>query len=115
LTIRPDSGSTEGFLGVLASSPIEGVTLQGEVAGTLDFADGSWTLNFSASPCPNGRVICDIDGDGEVSRKDIDAILGARGTQATPADSRDADGDGVITVNDARICVLACTKPECAP
>jgi hypothetical protein len=115
LTIRPDSGSTDGFLGVLASSPIEGVTLQGEVSGTLDFADGSWALTFSASPCPNGRVICDIDGDGEVRRNDIEAILAARGTPAIPGDSRDADGDGLITVNDARICVLACTKPECAP
>jgi len=115
LTIRPDSGSTDGFVGVLFSSPIDGFTLQGEATGTLDIADGSWSLTFTTSQCSNGLVICDIDGDGEVSRNDIEAILAARGTRAIPGDSRDADGDGVITVNDARICVLACTKPNCAP
>jgi len=35
LTIDPKSGLTDGFLGVLASSPIEGVTLQGEVQERL--------------------------------------------------------------------------------
>jgi len=115
LTIRPNSGSTDGFVGVLFSTPIEGFTLQGEATGTLDFADGSWSLTFSGSPCANGLVICDIDGDGEVKRNDIEAILAARGTRATPGDSRDANGDGMITVNDARICVLACTKPNCTP
>jgi len=64
---------------------------------------------------PQRARYCDIDRDGQVKRNDIEAILAARGTPATPDDSRDADGDGLITVNDARICVLACTKPECAP
>jgi hypothetical protein len=115
MTIRPDNGSTGGFLAVLFSSPTDGFTLQGEVTGTFDFADGSWSFTFSASQSPNGLVICDVDGDSEVRRNDIKAILAARGTPAIPGDSRDADGDGLITVNDARICVLACTKPNCVP
>lgn len=57
---------------------------------------------------------CDIDNDGDVDVNDIDAIFAARGTetQATPA--LDMNQDGVITVNDARLCVLQCTQPECA-
>ncbi len=59
---------------------------------------------------------CDIDGDGDVDRYDIDAIFAARNQSASgPDDLRDANGDGLITVNDGRLCVLECTNPSCAP
>jgi len=58
---------------------------------------------------------CDVDGDFDVDRLDIGAIFSARNTPASgPSDPRDADGDGVITVNDGRQCVLQCTNPRCA-
>ena len=59
--------------------------------------------------------ICDIDLDRDVDRNDINAILAARNKPAVPGDARDYDGDGMITVNDARACTLLCTRPRCAP
>jgi hypothetical protein len=57
---------------------------------------------------------CDIDRDRDVDLDDINAILAARNTPAVPGDARDYDGDGMITVLDARKCVLQCTRPRCA-
>jgi len=63
-----------------------------------------------------GRVVCDVDGNGVIDSIDISAIFAARGSPpAFPGDPRDVDGDGLITVNDARICVNRCTNPRCAP
>ena len=49
--------------------------------------------------------ICDVDGDGDIDTSDIRAILAGRGQQAQPGDPRDADGDGVISSLDAKICI----------
>lgn len=57
---------------------------------------------------------CDVNGDGSINKTDIALITAARNMAASPNDSRDADGDGMISVNDARACVLRCTKPNCA-
>jgi hypothetical protein len=56
-----------------------------------------------------------VDGNNIIDITDIRAITAARGTPAAPGDVRDADGDGVITVLDARQCVLRCTNSRCAP
>ena len=66
--------------------------------------------NLSALP-----QVCDVDADGDIDRVDVGLIFVARNTPASgPDDPRDADGDGTITVNDARACVLQCTLPGCA-
>lgn len=58
---------------------------------------------------------CDIDKDGDIDKNDINAIFAARGQKATGADDpRDLDGDGLITINDSRGCVLKCTLANCA-
>ncbi|MCP4387365.1 MAG: choice-of-anchor D domain-containing protein, partial [Gammaproteobacteria bacterium] len=45
---------------------------------------------------------------------DVVQIALARNTPATgPDDPRDANGDGIITIRDARACVLQCTLPRC--
>ena len=60
-------------------------------------------------------VLCDADGDRDVDSADIAAIGLAKGTASTgPADIRDMDGDGMITVLDARQCVALCDQPRCA-
>jgi hypothetical protein len=60
-------------------------------------------------------AVCDVDTDGDVDRLDLSLIIGARKTPAGgPDDPRDADGDGTITVLDARTCVRQCTLPRCA-
>jgi hypothetical protein len=63
----------------------------------------------------DNKSICDIDENGTIDRNDVNAVFQGRDTQAKLFDARDADGDGRITVNDARICTLFCNKPLCAP
>jgi hypothetical protein len=58
---------------------------------------------------------CDVDLNRQVDRNDINAIFAARNQPAVPGDARDFDGDGTITVKDARACVLQCTNALCAP
>ncbi len=56
----------------------------------------------------------DMDGDCDVDRNDIRFILADLNTPASgPDDVRDMDGDGMITVRDARKLVLLCTEPRC--
>jgi sugar lactone lactonase YvrE len=57
----------------------------------------------------------DINGDGSVDTRDIQLIMAALGQKAGPYDPRDLDGDGWITVLDARRVTLLCSKPQCAP
>ena len=57
----------------------------------------------------------DLDDDCDVDFIDLNIILAGRNTPASdPEDPRDLDGDGVITVLDARKCVLLCTRSRCA-
>ena len=59
-------------------------------------------------------MVCDVNGDGVIDRIDIQLISAARNQPASgPDDPRDADGDGMITVRDARICSQRCTLPNC--
>lgn len=64
---------------------------------------------------PEEPMLCDIDADADVYREDINLILSFRNEPAQgPEDPMDVDGDDVITVLDARTCVLQCTRPRCA-
>ncbi|MGH9460677.1 MAG: choice-of-anchor X domain-containing protein [Vicinamibacteria bacterium] len=60
-------------------------------------------------------VVCDVDLDEDIDINDITAIVAARGQHAEPGDPRDADGDGTITITDARSCVLQCSNLRCVP
>ncbi len=61
-------------------------------------------------------LLCDVDGNGVVDALDVGLIFAARGNLASgPDDPRDSNGDGVISVNDGRLCVLHCTNPRCQP
>ena len=58
---------------------------------------------------------CDVNKDGQVDNTDIALITAGRGQNVPPGDpALDIDNNGVINVNDARACVLKCTKPKCA-
>ncbi|NOZ52082.1 MAG: hypothetical protein GXP08_02895 [Gammaproteobacteria bacterium] len=60
-------------------------------------------------------AVCDVDVDLDIDRDDVSLIALARNTPADSVDDpRDADGDGIISVNDARQCVLQCTLAHCA-
>ena len=62
---------------------------------------------------PAWSEVCDVDADDDVDRLDIRLITSARNQTADPGDPRDADGDGVITVSDARTCVAQCSIARC--
>ncbi|MEM8490309.1 MAG: PASTA domain-containing protein [Pseudomonadota bacterium] len=69
------------------------------------------SVQFSAA----NATTCDVDTDGDVDRLDVRAITLARNTPAAGTDDpRDSDGDGTITVLDARTCVNRCTLAACA-
>lgn len=63
-----------------------------------------------------GNVIqrCDIDGDEDVDKVDVGLIRAAIGTVPGAGDTRDANLDGKITINDVRACTLKCTLASCA-
>lgn len=80
---------------------------------TLVMITGSaYSMAQCGDPVPK---LCDADGDFDVDSKDIVAIGGAKGTPSSgPGDLRDVDGDGMITVLDARQCVSYCKDPKCS-
>ena len=74
-----------------------------------------WVLLFLLIPTSALAAVCDVDGDNDVDRNDVMAIAMARNTPATDSqDPRDANGDGIISVLDARVCVAQCTLSRCA-
>ena len=78
---------------------------------------GEETVAINGADCgPPVDRIGDINGDGCIDRADMSLILAARNQQADgPDDPRDLDGDGVITVNDARRLVTLCDVRRCGP
>jgi len=59
----------------------------------------------------------DIDGDGDVDQDDVNLLMRDRNklVSQSACDARcDLDGDGKITVLDARKLMLLCTRPRCA-
>ena len=60
------------------------------------------------------KIPGDLDSDGDVDRDDLNILLTYRNQPASACPECDLDGDGVITVLDARKLVLLCTRPRCA-
>jgi hypothetical protein len=58
--------------------------------------------------------VCDVDADGDIDKIDLALISKSRGQTVLPGDPRDADGDGVITPADVKICIPLCTRASCA-
>ena len=56
----------------------------------------------------------DLDGDSDIDRDDLNILLTYRNQPASACPECDIDGDGIITVLDARKLVLLCTRPRCA-
>ena len=94
--------------------PAGSVISQSPTGGSNVPAGSAVNLVVSSGPAP--VTVCDVDGNGVINQNDINAIFAARGRTATgPNDPRDANKDGLITTADSRLCVLQCTKPQCAP
>lgn len=82
---------------------------------------GTASLSVSVS-CPDGGCVppepraCDVNLDSFVDVNDVRALGGLRNQPVDKATRRhDLDDDGVITVRDARGCVLECDNPRCTP
>jgi len=61
--------------------------------------------------CAPFVAICDVDGDGDIDRADTNAILSSRNQPASgPDDPMDADGDGIITLKDVKLCIRLYTN-----
>lgn len=60
------------------------------------------------------KLVLDLDGDGDVDKKDVQLVTAARGQTPGEFDQRDVNGDGHIDALDARALTLQCTRPGCA-
>jgi parallel beta-helix repeat protein len=71
--------------------------------------------SFSYSQCAlPSPMLCDADGDFDVDLQDIEAITLAKGSISNGVtDVRDYDGDGAITILDARGCSTICDEEQC--
>jgi len=85
---------------------------KGDLVATFEASTGNWP-EFAFQTLFTRISTCDIDADEDIDSIDIDSIFRARNTTARSGDPRDADGDGRITVNDARVCANRCTRPLC--
>jgi len=82
--------------------------------GTDDSNEATVNLDIMCDE-PEPSMRCDVDLDDDVDRNDISLIVAARNQPASgPDDPRDADGDGVITILDARSCMRDCDLARCA-
>jgi hypothetical protein len=112
-------------MGGLSSAIFQPMTSGGAMGLTGRYVELKVTLN--ANPQNLSPVVydvtvatasvarCDIDKDGDIDQKDLSLISRARGQKVTGADDPlDADGDGLITPNDVKVCIPKCTRANCA-
>jgi len=76
--------------------------------------NGDGEVDFKLRPTSVIGITGDLDHDGDIDMNDLNVILSYRNQEATTCPECDLDGDGIITVLDARKLVLMCTRPGCA-
>lgn len=83
--------------------------------GTITGTDGAGnTCTASIELAVDNVERCDVDDNGQIDRLDIIAIMARRNQPALgPDDPADANGDGWIDANDARMCTLECDNDRC--
>ena len=69
---------------------------------------------FDLTVASVAQAICNVDQDSDIDKTDLSAISRARGQTAQPGDPRDANGDGLISPADLKVCIPLCTRPNCA-
>jgi hypothetical protein len=123
ITVEARSANAQGDLGAAGYVPITngliGIPLTGQfiqVRVTLrpGVDDVSPVLSDLSISDVGGNPICDVEPDGDIDRVDLRAISLARGQDAQAGDPRDANGDGIITPSDVKVCIPLCTLRRCA-
>lgn len=130
VTFSVTAGPNTGASGTCSADPNCNSDANGEVSFTYssngttgtDTIHACYTDNTGQEQCSQdvtkewttGAQVCDANGDGDIDRVDLGIILHSRGLLVSPGDPRDADGDGVITPRDAKVCIAQCTRAGCA-
>jgi hypothetical protein len=125
VTIEVVSGPNAGVMGSgatdangefsLTYNGLGGAGIDTIVATTMDSQGLPLTSNEATKEWTSDVLTCDVDQDGDIDRGDVRSILINRNQPASgPDDPMDADGDGQITIRDAKICIRQCTLPRCA-
>ena len=99
-----------GAVDIGETSPILADTDGDGYSDGEEVAKGSDPLDPNSVPTITG----DLDSDGDVDQNDLNILLTYRNQPASACPECDIDGDGIITVLDARKLVLLCTRPRCA-
>jgi len=99
-----------GAVDIGETSPILADTDGDGYSDGEEVAKGSEPLDPNSVPAITG----DLDNDADIDQNDLNILLTYRNQPASECPECDIDGDGVITVLDARKLVLLCTRPRCA-
>lgn len=112
--LASDDDSGPGFLPALAREASANATWTVRVA-PFDTDTHDYRLVVALAPAATTTLVCDVNEDAFIDRRDIDLIFAARGTPASgPGDPRDPNADGRITVQDGQLCKLQCMNANCA-
>ena len=117
-TCAASTGSaTDGWGGAVAVNASQMVTetVPGPHIYTITCTTGSQSVHATATVTYTAIATCDLDHNGVIDKRDIAMFTPLLGKHVPPAPAAaDANGDGIITVQDARLCTLKCTLANCA-
>jgi hypothetical protein len=115
--IASDDDSGPNFLSALFGDPSANATWTVKV-GPFDGDQDAYPYRLVLALGPANAtnvLVCDANGDDFIDRNDINLIFAARGQSVPAGDPRDANADGLVTVQDSRLCTAECGNAQCAP